>query len=127
MISRLAPIMVVLMGLGAVRAADEPADTPEQVLARQTLEATAIKGGLVVHLGCGEGRLTAALRASDAYVVHGLDADAANIDKARTHIRSLGLYGAISVQRWTDTTHLPYTDNFVNLVVAEDPGKAPMA
>jgi len=85
--------------------------------AGQILSAAGVKGGLVVHLGCGDGKLTAALRASDSYLVHGLDADAANVEKARAHIRSLGLYGPVSVQRWADVARLPYADNFVNLLV----------
>lgn len=36
--------------------------------ARQILKET---GGLVVHVGCGDGKLTAALRASEAFVVQG--------------------------------------------------------
>ena len=48
----------------------------EKIQARQILDATGVHGGLIVHLGCGDGRLTAALRATDAYLVHGLDADA---------------------------------------------------
>ena len=95
--------------------------------ARQILDAAGVKGGLVVHFGCGDGRLTAALHAGDAYVVHGLDTDAANVEKARAHIRSLGLYGPVSVERWTDPLQLPYTDNLVNLMVARDLGKVPMA
>ena len=51
----------------------------------------------------------------------GLDTDAANIAKARDHIRALGLYGQVSVERWTGEL-LPYADNLVNLVVAEDLG-----
>ena len=86
------------------------------------LQATGVKGGLVVHLGCGDGKLTAALHASDSYLVHGLDADAANVEKARAHIRSLGLYGPVSVERWTDPLRLPYADNFVTLLVISDSG-----
>ena len=41
------------------------------------LEASGVKGGLVVHLSCGDGRLTAELRPNDRYQVHGLDRDAA--------------------------------------------------
>ena len=76
-----------------------------------------IKGGLVVHLGCGDGRLTAALRANDSFIVHGLDAD---VTAARKYIQSLGLYGPVSVERWT-SQQLPYADNIVNLIVAEKP------
>ncbi|HUU91184.1 MAG TPA: PQQ-binding-like beta-propeller repeat protein, partial [Phycisphaerae bacterium] len=94
--------------------------------ARQILDAAGVKGGLVVHLGCGDGSLTAALRAGDAYLVHGLDTDAANVAKARTHIRSLDLDGAVSVATF-DGARLPYIENIVNLVVAEDPGNVPTA
>ena len=65
--------------------------------ARQILEATGVRGGLIVHAGCGQGRLTAGLRADDGYLVHGLDPDQANVEKARKYIQSLGLYGHISI------------------------------
>ena len=54
----------------------------ENDLARDILDATGVKGGLVVHLGCGDGKLTAALRVNDSYLVHGLDLDAANVEAA---------------------------------------------
>ena len=112
-------------GTSLVFGADASASA-EKALAQQVLQAAGVKGGLVVHLNCGDGRLTAALRASESYIVHGLDADPANVEKAREHIHSLGLYGPVSVQRWTDAARLPYADNFVNLLVAEDLGKVPM-
>ena len=90
--------------------------------AGQILDASGVKGGLVVHVGCGDGRLTAALHANDSYLVHGLDADADNIEKARAHIRSVGLYGTVSVEQFT-LNRLPYADNLVNLVVSEDLGQ----
>jgi outer membrane protein assembly factor BamB len=99
---------------GTARAA--PADD-----ARTILDATGTQGGLIVHLGCGDGRLTAALRAGDAYLVHGLDTSAENVARARTHIRSLGVYGSVSVAQLRGK-RLPYVDNLVNLLVAEDLG-----
>ena len=111
---------LLLMSSGALAWA-APADEAGRILS-----AAGVKGGLVVHLGCGDGKLTAALHAGDSYLVHGLDADAANVEKARAHIRTLGLYGPVSVQRWTDVARLPYADNFVNLIVAEDLGKVAM-
>ncbi len=85
------------------------------------LELAGVKGGLVVQLGCGDGQLTAALHASDAYLVHGLDPDPDNVAAARKHIQSLGLYGPVSVDRLS-SKHLPYVDNLVNLLVVEQPG-----
>ena len=51
-------------------------------MAGRILEATGVEGGLIVHLGCGDGELTAALCANDSYIVHGLDRDPENIDPA---------------------------------------------
>jgi len=77
-------------------------------------------GGLIVHLGCGDGRLTAALHAGDGSVVHGLESDAVRAAAAREHIRELGLYGQVSVDV-LDGTRLPYADNLVNLLVVSRP------
>ena len=116
----------------------------EQEQARQTcgelvesiLNATGVKGGLVVYVGCGDGRLTAALCANDSYLVHGLDTNPKNVEKARQHIQSLGLYGKVSADYWKGgipasagmtspprKRGLPYIDNLVNLVVSERPGE----
>ena len=110
--------------LGASAAGSDAAAARDA--ARKILEATGIRGGLVVHLGCGDGTLTAALRADDAYLVHGLDTDAAKVAKARKHIAGLGMYGNVSVETF-DGRGLPYVENLVNLVVAEDLGKVPAA
>ncbi|MDH3583072.1 MAG: PQQ-binding-like beta-propeller repeat protein [Phycisphaerae bacterium] len=98
-----------------------PADEAARILAE-----TGVRGGLVVHLGSGSGKLTAALRANDSYQVHGLDADAAAVATARRNIRALDLYGPVSVDQ-LQGDRLPYTDNLVNLLVAENLGNIPMA
>jgi len=104
-----------------VNSAADAADSPEQVLAGEILDKAGVTGGLIVHLGCDDGKLTAALRANDSYLVHGLDIDVEAVDAARTHIQSLGLYGPVSVDSF-DGKHLPYADNLVNLVVMRDAG-----
>ena len=71
----------------------------EQQLAKEVLAATEVQGGLIVHVGCGDGKLTAALRANDSYIVHGLDSDPANVAAAREHIQSRGLYGDVFVEQ----------------------------
>ncbi len=82
------------------------------------LDAAGVSGGLVVHVGCGDGKLTAALRADDGYLVHGLDADAKHVAAAREHIRGKGLYGPVAVERWVGPK-LPYVDALVNLLVLD--------
>ena len=101
--------------------------------AQQILKACNVKGGLIVHIGCGDGRLTAALRANDRYLVHGLDRSESRVARARRYIQSLGVYGAVSVER-SESDSLPYIDNLVNLVVSEElsagwpsPGTVPMS
>lgn len=79
-----------------------------------------IQGGLIVHLGCGDGQLTAALRTNERFLVHGLDTDPQQIQAARRHIQSLGVYGSVSVQRWQGE-RLPYVDRFVNAIVVRSP------
>ncbi|MHC4626250.1 MAG: outer membrane protein assembly factor BamB family protein [Planctomycetota bacterium] len=93
--------------------------------AKQILSATGVKGGLIVHIGCRDGKLTASLRANDRYVVHGLDTDPDAVAKARKYIQGLGLYGKVSVET-LDGRDLPYADNLVNLLIAEDLGHVPM-
>ncbi|MHC4687059.1 MAG: class I SAM-dependent methyltransferase, partial [Planctomycetota bacterium] len=92
---------------------------------REILEQTGVKGGLIVHIDCGDGRLTAALRDNERYIVHGLDTDMKDIETARRHIQSLGLYGPVSVQPWNGLT-LPYADNLASLVVADKPNRVSM-
>ncbi len=100
----------------------------EAGIAQRILKSTGVEGGLVVHLGCGQGRLTAALgpvsrRHGPRFVVHGLDTDRAQVAAARQHLLALGVYGRVSVGHF-DGAALPYADNLVNLVVAEELGKS---
>ncbi len=93
--------------------------------ARSILSASGIKGGLVVHVGCGNGQLTAALRATDKFLVHGLEPNAASVAAARAHVESVGLAGKVSIAQWS-VGRLPYADNIVNLLVLEGtPAVAP--
>ena len=102
--------------------ADAAGQTPQRDLARQILDAAEFHGGVVVHLGCGNARLTAALRAGENYLIHALDTDPDNVRQAREHLQQLGVYGRVSVERF-DGKRLPYADNLVNLVVAENLGR----
>ena len=115
--------VAVWLLFGPVLFGEEESPAPQEQ-AREIFEATGLEGGLVVHLGCGDGKLTAALRAGDGFLVQGLDADAENVRRAREHVQSLGLCGNVSVDRF-EGERLPYVDNLVNLVVAEDLGGVP--
>ncbi len=115
-------VLLFLAGLGdsfAVQTAYGETASPHVELAKSIVEATGTRGGLVVHVGCGDGTLTAALRRSDAYLVHGLERSEANVEAARKHVESLGLYGKVSINRW-EGKRLPCIDNLVNLLVVEE-------
>lgn len=77
------------------------------------------QGGLIVHLGCGDGRLTAALGSTDHALVQGLDTDPALVAVARDHLRETGSYGRVSVGTFAGK-QLPYADDLVNLVVVSE-------
>ena len=88
--------------------------------ANKALEQSGFTGGLVVHLGCGDGKQTVELRANDSLLVHGLERDTPKVAEARANVMKAGLYGPVSIDRLVGKT-LPYADNMVNLVVADDP------
>jgi len=96
-----------------------------ETIAKEIFDITDVKGGIVVHLGCGNGKLTAALHPNDSYTIHGLDADPAKVAEARKYIHEKGVYGPVSVERFSGSS-LPYTNNLINLIVAQDSGKVPM-
>ncbi|MHC4402602.1 MAG: outer membrane protein assembly factor BamB family protein [Planctomycetota bacterium] len=110
---KIIPTVCFALALATVAAI---APAAERQSASQIVAAAGVKGGLVVHVGCGDGKLTAALRAGDSYVVQGLDSDPENVAAARRHVQSLGLYGKVCVEQWSGG-RLPFIDNTVNLLV----------
>jgi len=90
------------------------------------LKSSNVTGGLVVHLGCGDGKSCSALRANESGLVHGLDTDAEKIAAARKRVANTDLAGKVTFDLLRSKT-LPYTDNLVNLIVAEDLCGIPIA
>ncbi len=105
------PVLFFIVGAYAAR-------NPQQQ-AQEILEETRVAGGVVSHVGCNDGKLTAALHADKKYLVHGLDTEAVQVEQARRYIDSLGLYGEVSAEKY-DGRNLPYGDNVVNLIVVTD-------
>jgi len=77
-----AMLLVLLLTTGAL------AETATDIIRE-----TNFTGGLIVHLGCGDGKLTAALHVKacpepaewDSCLVHGLDTDPVAVSRARRH------------------------------------------
>ena len=111
-----AVILLAAASGGAVAGEDEN----PKALAEEVLRSAGVPGGLCVHLGCGGGALTAELAASGKFLVHGLDADAANVEKAQRRIRSRGLYGLAWAEERRTFAELPYAENLANLIVMDD-------
>jgi len=118
---RIASALGLVLGATAPAAMGGPADE-----ARRIASLAGFHGGLIIHVGCGDGRLTAALRLADNCVVQGLEADAERVGAARAAIRAAGAYGPVSVIHWRGRK-LPYVDNLATLVVCEDAGAVPAA
>ncbi|MCY3019103.1 MAG: PQQ-binding-like beta-propeller repeat protein [Planctomycetota bacterium] len=95
-------------------------DTPSRRTQMQAiLDAAGVKGGLVVHLGCGDGKRTVELRAGDSFIVQGLDTSPEKVKDARQHITECGVYGAVTAREFDGKT-IPFTDSTVNLLVVDD-------
>jgi len=104
---------VVLLCIVAYSAAVNGAQAPADLVAK-----SGVKGGLVVHVGCGSAEFTAGLRVNSRYVVQGLSTDAAEVAKAGRYLLERKLSGPVTVIRW-DGKRLPYADNLVSLLVVE--------
>jgi outer membrane protein assembly factor BamB len=94
--------------------ADDTASLAETILGK-----SALPSGFVVQIGCGDGRLTAALSRDGQFIVHGQEPDAGLLQKARESIRAQRLYGIVAVDLGPVTT-LPYADNLADIVVVDD-------
>ena len=62
------------------------------------IEKSNIKGGFIVHAGCGDGTLVAALGEDKQYVIQGLESDSRQIEKARDTVGATGNYGRLSIK-----------------------------
>jgi outer membrane protein assembly factor BamB len=114
----------VLFALALLLALSVPAMAQEPP-AKELLDAAGVKGGLVIHLGCGDGTLTTGLRVDARFTVQGLEADTEKVRAARERLTKAGLYGPISIEAFSGAA-LPYVDNLVNLLVVDAPGAVPM-
>jgi hypothetical protein len=98
-------VVVLAACVAGTGPAEAGAGSAEEALAERILAATGVKGGLVVHIGCGDGKLTAALagrstgEVKDAYLVHGLARGDKELESARARVKSRRLYGKVSIGR----------------------------
>lgn len=104
--------LAITFGISSLFAA--PADE-----ARKLIDESGIQGGVIIHVGCGDGKLTGELRVSDRYLVQGLAASTEDLATARANLLKTGHYGEITAEL-LEGKQLPFADNLVNLLISED-------
>ena len=109
-------IIVSILSSHLCLAAEQAEEISDRLV--QLLKSSDFKGGLIVHVGCGDGRNTLTLLTSDNWLVQGLDPNPQDVQKARSLIQTAGLCGAVTFETWEGPL-LPYIDNLVNLIVVE--------
>ena len=109
-VARLLALPLLCCQAYAICSHAETTAADQRGLAARFVTDSGVKGGLIVHIGCGDGRLTAALRLDERYLVQGLDTDAANIEKARSTIHGLNVYGPVSVGQFDGAHYLSGVD-----------------
>jgi outer membrane protein assembly factor BamB len=86
--------------------------------AASIINESAIRGGLVVHVGCGDTTWTAGLRINDRYLVQGLETDETLVARGQRRLLEEGQLGPVSIRHWNGG-RLPYADDLVNLLLVE--------
>ncbi len=106
----------VVLGIvvSAFAATGEPAKVLEDVV-----QLSGITGGLCAWLEPGNGLDMLALARGGRFLVHGIASDAKETMTLCQRLAGAGLSGFASVEALPLKT-LPYADNLVNLIVAED-------
>jgi hypothetical protein len=64
------------------------------------VRASGVTGGVVVHLGCRDGRETVGLRINDKFLVQGLSTSEKEVQSARANILAAGAYGRVSAAKY---------------------------
>jgi len=85
---------------------------------RDIVDASGFEGGLIVHVGCGDGKVSAELY-HEGCLVLGLDVHPQNVARARAHFLEKGVLGSVVADRMTPG-RLPLIDETVNLAVVTD-------
>jgi len=79
--------------------------------------------GICLHVGAGDGKLSAEFTKSGKIIVHGLERDAAKVRSARERLTKQGIYGQVAIESWAAKS-LPYADDLANVLVLQNAGVA---
>lgn len=106
-----------LGGFATVHAADIPCPVD------RILQGGKVSGGLGVQLGCEDLAIPLELARTGRFLIQVLDADPAQVDRARRKLQDQGLYGIISVDQIGSPSRLPYAENLVNVFFVRSGGQ----
>ena len=101
-------------------AGETKADTAGAV-AERIVQQSGFSGGVCVVLRPSDAELAVAVAKTGRFVVHVLCSDPAGLETMRRAIQEKGVYGRVSADLLRGD-RLPYAENLVNLVLAEDLG-----
>jgi SAM-dependent methyltransferase len=93
--------------------------------AETVLRTAAATGGIVLQIGLDAPEFTAALRKNTAFQVQAVDTRADRVAAVRAALVEMQKNGPVAADVF-DGKHLPYIDNFINLIVARDLQGTPM-
>jgi outer membrane protein assembly factor BamB len=86
--------------------------------AEEILAASGVTSGLCIDLGCGSGELALELAGRSQLYVVGIDADPAQVERARRMLDDAGLYGRRASIHQGDASRTPYPRQCANLIVS---------
>jgi len=89
-------------------------------LAKRIVASARTDKGFCVDLGCGDGRLAAAVLKHSAFYVHAIESDDARVAAARKTLSATGLYGNRTSVEKGSLACLPYPDYCANLIIRGD-------
>ena len=95
--------------------------TADQQAARELVKRSGISKGICSVPNCGTGDLAVDIARQSDFLVHAFDADTANVDEAIKRADRAEFLGKNVQMERLDVDLLPYADNFVDLVVVDQP------
>ncbi|MCF6311395.1 MAG: PQQ-binding-like beta-propeller repeat protein [Verrucomicrobiales bacterium] len=92
--------------------------TSQAVESENSATLAKIHGGAVVQLGATDTTTALTLAKTGRYIVHLLDTKTDVVSQAQKTLQKNHIYGVASAETLADFSHLPYSENLINLLIA---------
>ena len=87
--------------------------------ATELLKKANFPGGVILHIGSGNGKLSNDLYQSENTLVYGLEKSHERVRTARNKAYEKGISGKVTYSQW-DGKFLPFPQNFINMIICEE-------